>query len=84
MQQDHMCIVYREHHPSNAVGQGDAHLPQVRRHFAHQRHAQRPAVLDGLDVFTNDFAVACIKLLQPVADWFNASSCLKKAYKQCG
>lgn len=43
-----------------------AHFPQTRFHLAHQRHAERPAELHGLDVFADRLAILAFEVAQPV------------------
>lgn len=46
----------------------DADFPQILVQFSHQRHTQRPAILDGLDIFAYDLSVWWGQFLQPIAN----------------
>jgi hypothetical protein len=54
VEQNHSICTRCENHSRNSVGQPGANFPQVFVDLANQRHPERPAELNRLDVFADD------------------------------
>jgi len=63
----------REKNPCPALRQVRPDLPQACLELANERHAKRPANLDGLDVLANGFLLSLGEAAQPFPYRFASS-----------
>jgi len=75
MQQD-QCIAFdRKQYPRTTQADMGAYFLQAWIKFPDQRHSHRPAILSGLDVFSDCFTVFSLEFLEPVSDRLVTAFC---------
>lgn len=75
MEQDHLILQDGEYDPCNPQRKAAAHFSQTRLEFAHQRHAERPSQLHGLDIDADNPAVFLAQAFEPLADRLVTCGC---------
>ena len=69
MQENHFTFLNSEEYASlTPSGKMNPYFPQVSFHLPHERHSQRPAKLNELNILPNRFAILLIQLHKPLAN----------------
>lgn len=78
VKQDDLFLMHKKERSGDACRQGAANFPQAVSETPYKRHAQRPAILKYLQVFTYHLTFIDRKLLEPFTNRLISARCTEK------